>query len=439
MRLSEVAGALRRSRLAKNTLWMTLGQGLRVAVQGVYFILIARALGAEGYGAFVGATAVVAVVSPFSGLGAGNLLVRSTSRDRTVFAGWWGYALFATTVTGTLLFVAVAVLLRPLLPPAIPLALLAAVAATDLVFTRLVDISAQAFQAFEQLGRTAQLHVLPTALRMAGAAALVLTVPRPEARDWAYVYLASTLVAAGIAVWMACARLGAPRWQVRVPAHELRDGLYFSLGIAAGNVYNDIDKVLLSSVGTLGATGVYGAAYRLIDVSFTPVRAVLYAAYSGFFRHGQNGVRATAHYARRMLPAALGWGAGAGLLLFACAPLVPLVLGADFAESAVALRWLALLPLLKALHYFAADTLTGSGHQGLRTVVQVTLGFVNVGLNLLLIPMYSWKGAAMASLACDGLLAATLWGAVAVLLVRERRAVPQGTPLHLASPLRANV
>jgi O-antigen/teichoic acid export membrane protein len=436
VRLAGVVGALRASRLAKNTLWMTLGQGLRVVVQGVYFILIARALGVEGYGAFVGALAIVSTMAPFSGLGCGNLLVRSTSRDRTLFRGWWGYALFATSTTGTLLFLALAFLLRGVLVPAIPLELLVAVAAADLVFTRLVDVSAQAFQAFEQIGRTAQLHVLPTAVRLAGVVALLIAVPRPSATDWAYVYLAASVVSAGAAVWMVCSRLGTPAWQVRVPRHELRDGFYFSLGLGAQGVYNDVDKVILSSVGTLGATGVYGAAYRIIDVAFTPVRAVLYAAYPGFFQHGQNGVRATVRYARELLPAALGWGAGAGLLLFACAPLAPLVLGSGFRESAEALRWLALLPLLKSLHYFAADSLTGAGHHGLRTGVQVLMAFMNAGLNLLLIPLYSWKGAAVASLVCDGVLAAVLWGSVGILFLREHRTLRHTEPAVLSLPGR---
>ena len=61
------------------------------------------------------------------------------------------------------------------------------------------------------------------------------------------------------------------------------------------------------------------------------------------------------------------------------------------------------------MHYFAADSLTGAGMQGIRTAVQVGIAILNVLLNLWLIPLYSWRGAAWSSLASDAMLAAGLW------------------------------
>ena len=57
---------VRQSTLARNSTWMFLGYGVRVLVQAAYFIMIARALGPREYGAFGGATALIAIVSPFA-------------------------------------------------------------------------------------------------------------------------------------------------------------------------------------------------------------------------------------------------------------------------------------------------------------------------------------------------------------------------------------
>ena len=65
---------------------MFLGYGVRIIVQAGYFVLIARALGPLQYGAFVGATALIAIVGPFAGLGFGNLLIKNVSRDKSLFA-----------------------------------------------------------------------------------------------------------------------------------------------------------------------------------------------------------------------------------------------------------------------------------------------------------------------------------------------------------------
>lgn len=56
--------SLSKNSLAKNTLWMLLAQGMRLVLQAAYFVIIARALGAEQYGAFVSATALVAILAP---------------------------------------------------------------------------------------------------------------------------------------------------------------------------------------------------------------------------------------------------------------------------------------------------------------------------------------------------------------------------------------
>jgi hypothetical protein len=37
------------------------------------------------------------------------------------------------------------------------------------------------------------------------------------------------------------------------------------------------------------------------------------------------------------------------------------------------------------------------------------MAFLNIGINLLILPRYSWRGAAWASLGCDALLVMTFW------------------------------
>jgi O-antigen/teichoic acid export membrane protein len=94
------------------------------------------------------------------------------------------------------------------------------------------------------------------------------------------------------------------------------------------------------------------------------------------------------------------------------APLLPLLLGPEYQEAVSAVRWLSLLPLLKAVHYFGADALTGAGHQGVRTGIQIGIAVVNLLLNLWLIPLYSWRGAALATLLSDGLMIVVIWASV---------------------------
>ncbi len=397
-----------RRRFAQNTAWMTLGYGARVGFQALYFVVVARALGADGLGAFAGAVALVAIVAPFASLGAGNLLVKHVARSPDRFARYWGGALSITLASSAALGIGVLMIAHVALPRSISLPLILSVAVSDLVFARVIDISGQAFQAHERLSRTAQFPLLLSGLRTIAAVGFSLAgQPTPE--RWAFWYTASTGVAAIVALVITNRELGRPALVFGYPASELREGAYFATSLSAQNIYNDIDKWMLARLSTLEATGIYSAAYRLIDVSFVPIRSVLAAAYPRFFQHGAHGARAGLALARRLLPMAMGYASVAGVLLFLLAPILPRVLGASFEASVEATRWLAILPLLKSVHYFAADTLTGAGYQGRRTIAQVAVAVFNVLVNIPLIAVASWRGAAWSSIASDGLLAILMW------------------------------
>ena len=418
---------VKRSTLARNSVWMFLGYGVRIIVQAGYFVLIARALGPHEYGAFVGAAALIAIAGPFAGVGTGNLLVKNVSRDKSLFAVYWGNALFVLAVSSALLIGGIVLVAHWILPPAIPLLLIILICLSDLIGARINDIVAQGFQAMERLGYTANVSLLPYVLRLISAAIVFSIWHRATAMCWGWFYLGSTVVSCAIAVIVTNWKLGAPKLCLsRIPP-ELKEGFYFGAGLSAQTVYNDIDKTMLASLSTLDATGIYAAAYRVIDVAFTPVRSVLFAAYSNFFRSGQHGISASYSYAKRLMPRMIGYSVLAFAGLYLLAPIFPLVIGKEFAHTVEALRWLALLPLLKTFHYFFADALTGAGYQGIRAAAQVFVALTNVGLNFWLIPVYSWRGAAWASIACDALLAISLYVALRVALRRSQLATGQKT------------
>ncbi|MGB8593700.1 MAG: flippase [Candidatus Acidiferrales bacterium] len=418
-----MAKPLPKSALARNTAWMSAGQGLRLAIQAAYFIVIIRSLGVSNYGAFVGVVALVGILTPFGPLGSGSLLIKNVARDKQLFPSTWGMALITLAVSGSVLIGTVLVLSHFALPAVIPLRLVLLIAVSDILGLNLIGISGQAFQAFEQLGWTATVNVLISGSRLVGGIVLVLVQRHPSALQWGYVYCGSTLVVAIMAYRLVSTKLGPPELSFVRSLAEIREGFYFSVSLSAQTIYNDIDKTMLARMSTLSATGIYGAAYRLIDVSFAPVSALLAAAYPNFFRRGIGGVSSTLAYAKQLLRHALGYSVVicAGILL--CAGVVPYILGPEYACTVEALRWLAPLPILKALHYFLSDTLTGAGYQGLRSAIQTGVAVFNVLINLWLIPAYSWRGAAGSSIASDGLLACAVGTAVFLLANRQSRQI----------------
>jgi O-antigen/teichoic acid export membrane protein len=260
---------------------------------------------------------------------------------------------------------------------------------------------------------------VPAVFRL--AAALVFALAGLEAPvAWGVAYLAGSATAAALCLVVVMRMLGRPTSFTSAFAF-LREGAWFALAQSSANVYTDIDKTLLARLGSLSAAGVYSVAYRATSMAFTPVAGLLAASYARFFRRGADGIRGSRRFAVELLPAACLYGGAAGAVLFLAAPVLPRVLGSDYAEATDALRWLALLPLVQAVYYLAGDALTGAGHQRVRTAVQVGAAAANALLCLWLVPAHSWRGAAWATLISLGLLAVALWIAVAVVSTRRER------------------
>ena len=411
---------LRYSKLAQNTLWMLGGRGARMVLQAVYFLLIARALGPAEYGAFVGAVALIAIVSPFSACGTGFLLVEQVARDRTAFPRAWGNALSTTCISGIILLGLVLVASHLYFGSNVPITVVLMVGIADLLAVRILDLVAQAFQAVEILQKNAELYVA-LGIGRTGAAIVFITGMLPStATSWATMYLIAAIIAALYAlIALLKSPLGLPRSRFHLSFSEFRQGLYYAIGLASQTAYNDIDKAMLLRLASLEATGIYGAAYRIVDVAFQPVASLTAAAYPRFFRHGNGGISESLCFAKRLMRYAGIYGLIAGVLLFLFAPFLPVFIGHQFAATSEILMWLSPIVYLRTVHYFFSNALTGAGLQGIRTAIQVALAVVNVLLNLWLIPLYSWRGAAWSSVITDGLLLVSVWIAAELLSTKS--------------------
>jgi O-antigen/teichoic acid export membrane protein len=410
---------LRTSAVARNTAWMTSGNGVRVAIQAGYFILIARCLGPAQYGAFVGAVALIAMVAPFSSFGFGNILVKNTSRDPASFPDGWGNALLVTVIGSAILIVAVVGIAHLLFRGRLSVGLVLPVAIADLLCFAVVNLSGQAFVAFEKMKGTATTLIVLSICRFSAAVALSVASVHPTASTWAWLYMASSAAAACFAVAFAWCDLGRPRFVPMKVRPELIEGFYFAVGTSSQTIYNDIDKTMLVRLSDLFSAGIYATAYRMVDMAFQPVSSFMYSCLGTFFRAGEDGVDGSMKVARRVLPIPVVYGAVAGTLLFISAPVLPVVLGRGFSDSVAALRWLAAIILIRPLHYVGATVLTGAGFQGTRAAIQIVVAATNIFLNLWLIPTYSWRGAAWASVVSDCLLVVMFWIA-AFLLSRSQ-------------------
>lgn len=401
---------------------MFAGQGLSLVFQVGYFIILARLLGTLQYGIYVGAVALVAILSQYSSLGSGQVFLRYVCRNHQLFSRYWGNILMATTTLG-ILFVGVIALTGPHLAHSYSRGMLVCVAVGDCLCAQLTLACARVFQAFEQTRMMATLNLITNGLRATLAGVLLLALHKLSASQWVVASLIVSAAAVIIAVILVTRKFGNPEFSVRLLRETAGEGFVFALTTSTSGLYNNIDKAMLGHYGMNLANGIYTMAYRVVDIGTYPTYSIHAAAFPRFFRKGADGTRETAKYARKILRGTSPLELIVVLAMFLFAPILPKILGHGFRDSVNALRWLCLLPFFRTFQFSAGDALTTSGRQSLRLGTQTLAAAFNFGVNLYLIPRYSWRGAAWSSLATDGGLAILNWIVLAFCLALDRRRV----------------
>lgn len=387
--------------LVRNTAWMLLAQGLGIGMQLVTFVIVARALGVQDYGTFMGITAFAAILVPFTGIGSGDILVQNVAKDRSVFRQYWGIALLTTLSTGIVLSAVSFIIVGIIIPGQQSALSVLAILFSDLVLLKLWECSTKAFMSIDWVSITATLKVFLSFNKFLAALSLIVFFKGASITTWAMLYFLATAVTSIACVILVNRLVGTPVYRLPRSAKELTQGIFFSISASSDSISASIDKTMLASLATAQATGLYAAAYRCIEVGYLGFHALSGAAYARFFQQGATGISGCLAFAKRLFPAVFGYGVitCAGFLVLA--PVIPYILGAEYVSSIEAVRWLSPVPLLLALQYLAADTLTGAGFQGRRSGIQVVSAVINISLNFWLIPLFSWKGAAWATLTSE--------------------------------------
>ena len=203
----------------------------------------------------------------------------------------------------------------------------------------------------------------------------------------------------------------------------LREAVPLTLGIGLATIYYRVDSVMLSRLDTFDAVGIYGVSYKFIDIVHFAATAVTVPLLTLLVRSWPDDVPAFRDALRRgaMLLGLIGGLAVVGLFGFP-AQLTTLLYGEPYAAGEHATR---LLILAQFLTLFASLGLTCliaiARHRTYPLVMLVGLA-LNVGANVVLIPRYSYEGAAAATLGAEVVVVVLMW----LLVRREAQLWPIG-------------
>ena len=169
-------------------------------------------------------------------------------------------------------------------------------------------------------------------------------------------------------------------------------------------------------------TGLYAAAYRIVQLGMVPLGALANTTHVQFLRPSTE----PRHYlklALRYSVVALAYGVVFAIAVIVVAPLFPLLVGQEFEGSVEIVRWLSPIVLLRGLGLYSLNALLGLGRTGIRTGIVVANAAIGVVLFIVLIPGRGWEGAAIATLVTEAMQVLMTWSALVVLQARADRAL----------------
>lgn len=382
-----------------NISWLASDRLLQIALGLTVGVWVARYLGPEQYGLLSFALAIVAIFSTVTTMGVESIVVRDLVRRPLDANGILGSALAIQLVGGLvacLLSVGLALLVRPDDPLA---RIIVAIIGFGLLF-RASEVVAYWFEAqvrskYAVLARNAA-FVATSALK----AGLVLIGAPLVAFAWISLVGAALT---GLALWIAWrnrgSRMGAWRADARTIGNLLAESWPLVLSGFAVMIQARIDQILLARMVGDNEVGQYSAAMQLIEaIAFVPVIIVgtvaPYIARAKMLDEALYRDWLTNIY-RLMLLVFL---AIAGPVFLLSGWIVEFLFGDAYARAG----WLLALFSLRLFfaNFGIAKRLFLTNESLFRySLLTAVIGtFVNVGLNLVLIPVYRAEGAFVASI-----------------------------------------
>ena len=193
----------------------------------------------------------------------------------------------------------------------------------------------------------------------------------------------------------------------------LRESIPLAIGFGLVTLYYKLDIVMLSRLDTLESVGQYSIGYKFADLTsyvplalLTPLLALMVAAWP----HDTTSLRSHFRQAFVLLfVAATGLSVG-----FACIaqPVVELLYGSRYAPSVDAARYLVAGAALQFFSYLCFTTLVSVGRNRPYALAGLAGVVVNAGLNVVLIPRYSFNGSAVATVITEVIVFAILLAAL---------------------------
>jgi O-antigen/teichoic acid export membrane protein len=384
-----------------------------------YLIFSARYLGPELFGLLTFGLAFTGVFGLLLDLGLNSLAVREVARDKSRANVYLSNITFIKLLMGVLTFGLIAVAAHSLGYSGETTAVLYLLTLSTIcvAFTASFYAILQSFERMEyqSLGGILSSVVLLTC-------AVILIARGAGVVAFAAIYLISNALESGYSFVICARKFHLFKMEVDLDfwGPTIRQALPFGLSGVFTTVYFWVDSLMLSLIQGNAAVGWYNAGYRLVfSLLFVPAvfNAAVFPAMSRFHISSRDSLQLTwKKYLRYMLILGIPLAVGTTLL---ASRIILLIFGESYLPSVAVLQI-----LIWAMVFIFANAplfrLLESTNKQIRvTEITGVMVIVNVAINLVLIPRFSYVGASIATLITEFVVVSLAF----VLVERDRHVI----------------
>lgn len=388
----------------KNTSWLSVSQVITSICAFLWTILIARYLGVSDYGILSFAISFTSLVSIFMDLGMSTFITREIAKNKNLLFKYVNNIFLFKLILAFALLIISNLALYALGYPYTTI-LVTLIFTMEMIFLSMVAFLNGVFQAFENVKYQSIGTILNCIFLLLG---ILITM----GLDLGVVYIAISYAIGYLAYFVFMIleyvpKFGFPKFELdfKFIKEVVIGSIPFGLTNFFYTIYFSIDIVMLSILAGDYATGLYKSAYNLITVFttfFIVYQAVIFPVMSKFFKESQNLIKVSYELSVKYLlliiiPISVG-------VFYYAMPLINLIYTNQYSLASTPVQILIWTVSFLFINGAASVLLNAIDKEKTVTKIYIIAAIFNVCLNLILIPMLSYDGAAIATVLSEILI-----------------------------------
>jgi O-antigen/teichoic acid export membrane protein len=383
--------------ITQNAIYLLVGRVVSGSLSLLLMAAIARKLGVDKFGAYTLALTIAGIFGVVSDFGSSYLTVREVAKDKSKNGDYLLNGtivkIFLNVVFFLILFLLVHFFYKTNLQTVIYLACAAS------ILGMFIQFYLSFFNAYEKMQFTSILTSLQSILVSSVCLAILfLGLYRVNYLFYGHIVVNFLVALFSILLLFKFISPEISKFDLSFSWSFFIRSIPFGLFFMGGVVYFQTDTIMLSIMKNQVAVGLYQAPMRLVMIfEIIPflLSTAMYPTISKTYLHSIEEaeimlLKAIRYMLFMGLPIAMG-------MTLLSKEITLLVYGKKFLPSVLLLQILAWVIPIRFCGHILGTTLSASDNQNIRALATGLSACLNIGLNLILIPLYSYNGAAIAS------------------------------------------